>query len=84
MNAAKRRGFLYSFRAMFSKILPASGGGKGLTLILIVAGLLGASVWAWNKWGSEITADASYTLLPDNIKMNPPLLPGSKPMSKRK
>jgi hypothetical protein len=74
MNAAKRKRASHPLAHLVSRFLPfLQGGWRPAILGLVLTGLfVGGAVYAWHRWGSQITQSEEYFVLPENIEVTPP------------
>ena len=68
MNAAKKRK-KQSTAGYVAGFLPAVNGfwRKFVVSIVLIAGLTGASVYSWRRWGDQIIRDGGYALQADDV-----------------
>jgi hypothetical protein len=74
MNAAKRKRAPHPLAHLVSRCLPFfQGGWRPVILGLGLIGLfVGGAVYAWQRWGGQITQSEEYFVLPENIEVSPP------------
>lgn len=73
MNAAKRKREPHPLAQLVARFLPFLQGGwrRTLAALGLVVLFLGTVVFAWHRWGPQITQTEEYVVLPENIELTP-------------
>jgi len=71
MNAARRKRKTGA-RSPFSPVallLQPGAGRQAIVILVMIAGMTGGAVYAWQRWGDRITEGPEYVLLPENFEI---------------